>query len=175
MKFSLDSIKDNPGRYASIQYAKNMYKGTASSYSSTPSKSDVEKVNPSNLYEYYKKLFDGTYRIDVIAFGENICNIEEILDKKFKSVVSSKEDIKISIKHKYSEEVKESPVKEKKEPEKKVTYHTVEAGDNLTRISKLYYPGEDVNMHIARIVDINKKTYPRISKNYICVGWRLEV
>ena len=107
MKFSLDSIKDNPGRYASIGYAKNMYKGTASSYSSTPSKSDIEKVNPSNLFEYYKKLFDGTYRIDVIAFGENLCNIDEIIDKKFKNVISSKDDIKLSIKHKYTDEVKE--------------------------------------------------------------------
>lgn len=107
MSFGLDSIKDNPGRYASIQYAKNMFKGTASSYSSIPSKSDIAKVNPSNLYDYYKKLFDGTYRIDVVAFGEGLDGIESILDNKFKSVISSKDDIKLSIKHKYDKDIKE--------------------------------------------------------------------
>ena len=75
----------------------------------------------------------------------------------------------------YSEEVKEAPVKEKVEPIKKATYHTVEPGDNLTKIARHYYPNVDVNMTIARIVDINKKTYPRITKNYICIGWKLEV
>lgn len=107
MIFSLDSIKDNPGRYASIGYAKNMYKGTATSYSAIPSKNDILKVNPSNLYEFYKTLFDGTFRIDVVVYGDSISNFEKSIDKIFKNVKSNEEDIKFSIKHKFNTNVKE--------------------------------------------------------------------
>ena len=38
---------------------------------------------------------------------EIVNNIDEIIDKKFKNVISSKEQINLSIKHKYSDDVKE--------------------------------------------------------------------
>lgn len=47
--------------------------------------------------------------------------------------------------------------------------YTVKKNDNLTKIAKTY--GTTVNA----IVQKNKKKYPKITANFICVGWVLEV
>ena len=47
--------------------------------------------------------------------------------------------------------------------------YTVKKNDNLTKIAKTY--GTTVNT----IVQKNKKKYPKITANFICVGWVLEV
>lgn len=47
--------------------------------------------------------------------------------------------------------------------------HKVKSGDTLSAISKKY--GTTVN----KIVSDNKEKYPRISKNFIMVGWNLDV
>ena len=54
---AINSIKVSPNMYASIEYAKLMYKGTPSSYSSIPTLKDLNKVTPQNLYDFYKTLF----------------------------------------------------------------------------------------------------------------------
>lgn len=68
----------------------------------------------------------------------------------------------------YSDGVKEVPVKEK-EAEPVHTTHTVVPKDNLTKIAALY------NTTVDSIVEKNIKKYPRITRNYIVVGWVLEV
>ena len=47
--------------------------------------------------------------------------------------------------------------------------YTVKKNDNLTKIAKTY--GTTVNA----IVQKNKKKYPKITANFICTGWVLEV
>lgn len=47
--------------------------------------------------------------------------------------------------------------------------YTVKAGDNLTKIAKAY------NTTVAAILKANKAKYPKITANYIVVGWVLSV
>ena len=99
---SIESIKDNPNMYASIEYAKLMYKGTPTSYDSLPLAKELEKVTPQDLYKFYKTLFNGEYKIDVIIYGEYDSNIIDLINKKFNKLVSSKDKLQLTIKHKYN-------------------------------------------------------------------------
>ena len=103
---SVKNIKDNPNLFASIEYAKIMYKGTPTSYSSIPTLEDIESVTPRKLYDFYESLFDGTYRLDICVLGE-VDN--EIIDKihsmfghiksnnkKYKFKIESKFDLKVT-------------------------------------------------------------------------------
>lgn len=103
---SVKNIKDNPNLFASIEYAKIMYKGTPTSYSSIPSLEDIESVTPRKLYDFYESLFDGTYRLDICVLGE-VDNeiIDKIHDmfghiksnnKKYKFKIESKFDLKVN-------------------------------------------------------------------------------
>lgn len=67
---SIKAIKDNPNAYASIEFNKIMFKGTPASYSKKPTIEELNKVNESNLYEFYKNLFNGEYKIDILMLGE---------------------------------------------------------------------------------------------------------
>lgn len=52
---------------------------------------------------------------------------------------------------------------------KQTRSYTVKSGDNLTKIAKAY--GTTVNA----IVTANKKKYPKITADFICTGWVLDV
>lgn len=104
---SINSVKDNPSLYASINYAKHMYKSTPSEYSTMPKLEDVESITPKSLYEFYKKLNSGEYRIDIIVYGECDDNIIDKINKKFKELNGSKEKLDIIINHKYKSDIKE--------------------------------------------------------------------
>ena len=67
---NVKNIKDNPNLFASIEYAKIMYKGTPTSYSSIPSLKDIKLITPRKLYDFYNTLFDGTFRLDMCILGE---------------------------------------------------------------------------------------------------------
>ncbi len=54
-------------------------------------------------------------------------------------------------------------------PKTEPRYHTVVKGDNLTTIANKYGTTVDT------IVSENRATYPRITGNYIQVGWKLKV
>lgn len=58
--------------------------------------------------------------------------------------------------------------KPKEEAPKEVTY-TVVSGDYLLKIARKY------NTTVAKLVADNKKTYPRMTANYIQVGWNLKI
>ena len=107
VRASIESVKDNPNLFASVSYAKKMYKGTASENFNLPTLKELDSINRSDLYEYYKELFSGKYRVDVICYGELDNNIEKITDKIFKGIVGNNSDIKLFINHKYSDEVLE--------------------------------------------------------------------
>jgi len=52
--------------------------------------------------------------------------------------------------------------------------HKVVKGDNLTKICKKYY-GTYSNELADKIVNANRSKYPKITRNFICVGWVLTI
>ncbi len=102
---TVNSIKDNPNAYSSIKYAEVMYKGTPSAYSTIPTLKDVENVNSENLYEFYKTLWNGDYKIDIVVSGEVDSNIIDKLFNMFSHVKSSDEKLEFKIKHKYEDKL----------------------------------------------------------------------
>ncbi len=103
----IDSIKDNPNLYASVNYAKHMYKNTPNEYSTIPSKKDIENITPKSLYEFYNKLNSGEYRIDLIVYGDIDDNIISKVNNKFKGLNGNKKILEFQIKHKYENKVEE--------------------------------------------------------------------
>ncbi|MDD6272745.1 MAG: pitrilysin family protein [bacterium] len=103
----INSIKDNPNLYASINYAKHMYEGTSGEYSTIAKLEDVEKINPTDLYEFYKKLNSGEYRIDLIVYGDVDDGIINKINSKFKKLNGSNELLNLVVNHKYKNNVKE--------------------------------------------------------------------
>lgn len=104
---NIESIKDNPNAYASVEYAKKMYKGTPSQYFTLPSVEELNKVTPKQLENFYEELFSGKYKTDVVVYGEQDSNIEEEIDRICKKLKTNNEDIKLAIKHKYDDKVQE--------------------------------------------------------------------
>lgn len=102
---SLKSIKDNPSKYASIEYGKIMYKNTANEYGVMTSIEEIEEITPNKLYNYYKKLFNGEYKIDIVVHGNINIDIIELIKNKFKDVKESKKKINFNIEHKYSDKL----------------------------------------------------------------------
>ncbi|MBR4177852.1 MAG: insulinase family protein [Bacilli bacterium] len=101
----IKSVKSNPNLYASIEYSKVMYKGTESAYSSIPTLEEIEGVTPANLYDFYKTLFDGTYKFDIAVIGEVDESISDLLFEIFGKIKSNTKKMSLTIKHKYSEKV----------------------------------------------------------------------
>ena len=99
------SVKDNPGLYASIEYAKIMYNKTPSSYSTIPNVEEVEKVTPEKLYKKYTELFNGNYKIDIAINGEIDDRIIEIIENKFKNVKGCNKKLSFKIEHTYDKKV----------------------------------------------------------------------
>ena len=104
----INAIKDNPNIYASIEYQKTMFKNTQFEYSSYPTLEDVNNINPSSLYSFYKSLFNGSYKIDIAAIGEIDESIIDKLFNIFGNIKSSSKKIKMisGIKYKDKEVVK---------------------------------------------------------------------
>ena len=102
---SVNSIKDNPSLYAAIEYAKIMYKGTPSSYSSYPNLEELKKLTSKDLYKFYKKLFNGEYKVDIVTIGELDDNIINTVNNSFKNIKSNKVKLELPIKHKYEDKL----------------------------------------------------------------------
>ena len=84
-----------------------MYKGTPSEYFYLPEIKELEKVTPNSLYEYYKELFSGKYRTDIVVYGELPKEIEKHINVIFKNIKTNKEDINLKINYKFDNKVKE--------------------------------------------------------------------
>ena len=104
---NVNSIKINPSLYASREYSKIMYKGTPSEYSTVTSLEELKKVNPKNLYDFYKKLFSGEYKISFAVLGDVDDLIVDKIFNKFKGIKSNNEELSFYIKPKYGNDVKE--------------------------------------------------------------------
>lgn len=101
------NIKDNPNLFASIEYGKIMYKGTPNEYSSISSTEELDKVTPQNLYDFYKHIFDGTYRVDVCIHGEVEESIVDKIHDMFKSIKSNDKKYSFVIKKEFENKVQE--------------------------------------------------------------------
>ncbi len=104
---NVKNIKDNPNLFASIEYAKIMYKGTPNSYSSIPSLEDIESVTPKSLYEFYTHLFDGTYKVDICILGEVEDNIIDSIHNTFDCIKSNNKKYSFTVKSKFENKVTE--------------------------------------------------------------------
>ena len=102
---SIKSIKDNPRTFSSIEYAKIMYKGTPSSYSTYPEIKDVEKISSKDLYSFYKTLFDGEYKIDIVTLGEINFDINKYIKDNFSFLKGNNKKLEFIINHKYDTKV----------------------------------------------------------------------
>jgi len=99
------AVKDKPNLYAGIEYAKLMYKGTPSSYSTIPSLEEIESVTTKSLYDFYKTIYSGEYKVDIAVLGEIDDDIIDILYKKFNSIKGNNRKLSLRINHKYSGKV----------------------------------------------------------------------
>lgn len=102
---SIKSLKDNPRTYASINYNSIMYKGTPSEYSVYPNIEDIEKISSSELYEFYKTLFNGEYKVDVAIHGEVDDDFIKELSPILKRLKGNNNKLHFAINHKYSDKV----------------------------------------------------------------------
>ena len=71
---------------------------------------------------------------------------------------------------------KTSLIEDKKEVVKTTTNKTykVVKGDSLSKICTKFY-GKYTNALVDKIVHVNKRKYPNIARNFICVGWILTI
>ena len=100
---SLKAIKDNSDAYASKRFSEIYYKGTVLSKSFASVK-EVEKITSKSLYDFYKSLFNGNYKIDIVIHGEDIDEYESIIDNMFKDVKGNNKKININIDYKDNKE-----------------------------------------------------------------------
>lgn len=101
---SIKSIKENPNEYASIEYDKIMFKGTIFE-KSIPTIEEIESVDRKKLYEYYRRLFDGSYRIDIVIHGEDSFKVVDEVNDMFKDIKGNNELINLYIDHKFSKKI----------------------------------------------------------------------
>ncbi len=99
-------LKDNPNSYSMREFLKLMYKGTPTEYIFTPSEEELSEVTPENLYEFYKSLFNGEYKIDIAIHGDVDESIIELVDNKFKNkLVGNNQKMRFMINHKYDDKL----------------------------------------------------------------------
>ena len=82
---TLKADKDNASFYASKRFDELHLKGTPI-YKLFPTVNDVKKVTSKSLYDFYKNLFNGDYKIDIFVHGEDISKYEKYIDELFKDV-----------------------------------------------------------------------------------------
>ena len=91
LKNRIESIKENPAYYARIRMLEELDKNSYVSYRSTGYMEDLEKINNTNLYDYYMSMLDSDI-IDIFVIGDvNSSQIERAINDKFKGITESRE------------------------------------------------------------------------------------
>lgn len=93
----IKSMKDNPNLYASVEYAKLMYKDTPASYYMSPTLEQIQKVTPQKLYNFYNKLLNGEYKVDICVLGEIDNTIINAINNKFNIIIGNDKKYEFSI------------------------------------------------------------------------------
>lgn len=79
---TINSKRDNASFYSSSRFNEIMFKGCSKGYDLLSSIDELNSVNESNLYCFYKKLFSSLYRLDLFYYGE--------VDESYVSYMESK-------------------------------------------------------------------------------------
>lgn len=83
LKNTIESIKDNPGRYSQIRMQEIMYPNGVQSYRMDGYLEDLEKVNEKNVYSYYQDMMKNDV-IDIFVLGDfDMEEFEKYIDKYF--------------------------------------------------------------------------------------------
>ena len=102
---SIKAIKDNPRTYASIEYAKYMYKGTPGEYSIYPKIEDIESISSTDLYDFYKTIFNSNYKIDIAVLGEVDNDFIKELNPILRHLNGVDEKLSFKVEHKYNDKL----------------------------------------------------------------------
>lgn len=79
----IKSIKDNPGKYGMLRLYEEMAKGSVASYNAIGYLDDLEKIDETNLYEYYKSVLKSDL-IDIFVISpKDPDEIKNIFTSKF--------------------------------------------------------------------------------------------
>lgn len=80
----LNSLRENTGLYSQIRMLETMDEDSLISYRSCGYKEDLEAINATNLYEYYKDIINNDI-VDIFIIGDvDIDKTKELFDTKFK-------------------------------------------------------------------------------------------
>ena len=80
---NISNYKENKSGYSSLRMLEEMANNEPFGYRGIGYLEDLEKITKSDLIDYYNKLINDSY-IDIYVLGNNIDNVEELLDKYFK-------------------------------------------------------------------------------------------
>ena len=69
LKMSLETLKEDPGTLATVNSLKEMDKDDPVSYSLWGNEYEIDSINESNLYDYYKKMIKSS-AIDIFVVGK---------------------------------------------------------------------------------------------------------
>ncbi len=108
LQTEIETIKENSRIYAVIQMVKHLGEGKPYSYNGYGTIEDLEKITPTNIYQYYKELLN-TSLVDIYVAGDvNDDEIEKIVLEKlnFKTIKKDKGSIQLE------EEKKTGKIKE---------------------------------------------------------------
>ena len=99
-------LKDNPNTYSMYRFLKIMYKGTPTENIFIPTEKELNEVNPKNLYDFYKTLFNGEYKVDIAIYGDTDESIIDLVEDKFKGKLKgNNNDLTYMINHKYDDKL----------------------------------------------------------------------
>ena len=102
---SINAIKDNPNKYAGINYAKIMYDGTPTAYNTVPTIEDLNSVNEEKLYSFYKSIFNNKCNADICILGEVDESIVDKIHNKVSTIKPLNKKLSFTINHKYKNKV----------------------------------------------------------------------
>lgn len=91
----INNIKNNSNSYASKRYSQIMYKNVPLEYGVHPEVEELDKVTPKKLYNHYKKLFTGEYKIDILLYGELDETMVDIVDRYYKNILGSSKKLEL--------------------------------------------------------------------------------
>ena len=109
IKKDIESIIENPKSYSIQKLLNNMCKDSETSININGYIEDLETINPSNLYEYYKNMIEHDY-IDIYIIGDldmdkvvkiikNTFKINILKDHKIEYIINNSTSKKEKIKH----------------------------------------------------------------------------
>ncbi len=106
LKQKIESLKDDKIRYASYRMIEEMCEGEAYALFNQGRIEDLSKINPQNLYTYYREVLS-TCPIDLYCVGNvTVDEVAELLEKEFSRVAEAeRKTIRMaSVKHPVSKE-----------------------------------------------------------------------